>query len=76
MSKFIDFTRCLIFSILSFGISIHELVESKTVWNGDASIIKTIKSENDEIIDCYNIYRQPTFSGPLFRNHKIQVSYI
>ncbi|KAI3949031.1 hypothetical protein MKW98_021637 [Papaver atlanticum] len=73
MSNFINLTRCLIFSILSFGLSIHELVESKTVSNADASIIKTIKSNNGEIIDCYNIYRQPAFSSPLFRNHKIQM---
>ncbi|KAI3849395.1 hypothetical protein MKW92_036991 [Papaver armeniacum] len=73
MSKFINFTLWIIFSILSFGILTHELVEGKTISNPDASIIKTIESDNDEIIDCYDIYRQPALSNPLFRNHPIQM---
>ncbi|XP_026377666.1 uncharacterized protein LOC113271959 [Papaver somniferum] len=36
-------------------------------------IIKTIKVENDEIIDCYDIYRQPSLSHPLLCNHTIQM---
>ncbi|KAI3991859.1 hypothetical protein MKX01_012804 [Papaver californicum] len=38
------------------------------------TIIKTIKGDNEEIIDCYDIYKQPAFRNPLFQNHTIQSS--
>ncbi|KAI3874052.1 hypothetical protein MKX03_016381 [Papaver bracteatum] len=73
MSNFIDSDRCLIFIILSFGILVHQLVEGKTISNAHGSITKTIESDNDEIIDCYDIHRQPAFNNPLFHNHMIQL---
>ncbi|KAI3906057.1 hypothetical protein MKW92_019308 [Papaver armeniacum] len=69
MSKFIVFTLCLVLSILSFGV----FIDGTRISNADAPIIKTIKSENGEIIDCYDLHRQPAFSNPLFRDHVIQM---
>ncbi|XP_026436335.1 uncharacterized protein LOC113334212 [Papaver somniferum] len=73
MSNYTCFARSLIFTIISFGILMHEFVEGKTTSNTATSIIKTIKGDNREIIDCYDIYSQPAFNNPLLRNHKIQM---
>ncbi|KAI3876449.1 hypothetical protein MKW92_039878 [Papaver armeniacum] len=73
MLKFINFAFWIIFSILSFGILTHEIIVDETISNTNASIIKTIESDNDEIIDCYNIHKQHAFSNPLFHNHPIQM---
>ncbi|XXG45968.1 hypothetical protein AAC387_Pa02g0917 [Persea americana] len=35
--------------------------------------IKTIKSEDGDIIDCVDIYKQPAFDHPLLKNHTIQM---
>ncbi|KAK6914795.1 Neprosin, partial [Dillenia turbinata] len=35
--------------------------------------IKTIKSEDGDVIDCVNIYKQPAFDHPLLENHTIQM---
>ncbi|XP_026430584.1 uncharacterized protein LOC113327636 isoform X2 [Papaver somniferum] len=71
MSKFISFTHWLI--ILSILVS-EELVKGRTIPNSiNNEIIKSIKVENDEIIDCYDIYRQPSLNHPLLRNHTIQM---
>ncbi|XP_020518242.1 uncharacterized protein LOC110006600 [Amborella trichopoda] len=37
--------------------------------------IKTIKSEDGDVIDCVDIYKQPAFDNPLLRNHTIQVLF-
>ncbi|KAI3956860.1 hypothetical protein MKX01_000894 [Papaver californicum] len=37
------------------------------------SILKTIESENGEIIDCFDIYKQPAFDHPMLHNHTIQM---
>ncbi|KAF2552488.1 hypothetical protein F2Q68_00036710 [Brassica cretica] len=34
--------------------------------------LKTIKSEDGDIIDCVDIYKQHAFDHPALRNHKIQ----
>ncbi|XP_026419913.1 uncharacterized protein LOC113315885 [Papaver somniferum] len=48
--------------------------EGKRISNAvNKSIIKTIKVETNEIIDCYDIYRQPSLNHPLLCNHKIQM---
>ncbi|XP_022714533.1 uncharacterized protein LOC111274162 [Durio zibethinus] len=41
--------------------------------------IKTIQSEDGNVIDCVDIYKQPAFDHPLLKNHTIQMkpnSYI
>ncbi|XP_018482156.1 uncharacterized protein LOC108853209 isoform X1 [Raphanus sativus] len=35
--------------------------------------LKTIKSEDGDIIDCVDIYKQHAFDHPALRNHKIQM---
>ncbi|XP_024007536.1 uncharacterized protein LOC18012160 isoform X2 [Eutrema salsugineum] len=35
--------------------------------------LKTIKSEDGDIIDCVNIHKQHAFDHPALRNHKIQM---
>ncbi|BAT15752.1 Os12g0131750 [Oryza sativa Japonica Group] len=39
-------------------------------------IIKTIESECGDIIDCVDIYKQPSLKNPLLKDHKILVLYI
>ncbi|XP_057440235.1 uncharacterized protein LOC130732141 [Lotus japonicus] len=34
--------------------------------------VKTIKSEDGDIIDCIDIYKQPAFDHPVLKNHTIQ----
>ncbi|KAL6002945.1 hypothetical protein ACLOJK_023167 [Asimina triloba] len=38
-----------------------------------AATIKTIKLEDEDIIDCVDIYKQPAFDHPALRNHTIQM---
>ncbi|XP_043717901.1 uncharacterized protein LOC122665833 [Telopea speciosissima] len=35
--------------------------------------LKTIRTEEGDILDCVDIYKQPVFSHPLLKDHKIQV---
>ncbi|RWR73616.1 hypothetical protein CKAN_00191200 [Cinnamomum micranthum f. kanehirae] len=35
--------------------------------------VKSIKSEDGDIIDCVDIFKQPAFDHPLLKNHTIQV---
>ncbi|XVF25079.1 hypothetical protein REPUB_Repub13aG0182900 [Reevesia pubescens] len=35
--------------------------------------IKTIQSEDGDVIDCVDIYKQPAFNHPLLSNHTIQM---
>ncbi|CAK7353078.1 unnamed protein product [Dovyalis caffra] len=37
------------------------------------SAVKTIKSEDGDIIDCVDIYKQPAFDHPALKNHTIQM---
>ncbi|KAI3945132.1 hypothetical protein MKW92_039539 [Papaver armeniacum] len=71
MSTFIELT-CWFF-ILAIFVN-ERLVEGKTTIEAvNKAIIKTIKVENAEIIDCYDIYRQPSLNHPLLCNHTIQM---
>ncbi|XP_020412965.1 uncharacterized protein LOC18790036 [Prunus persica] len=36
--------------------------------------VKTIQSEDGDIIDCIDIYKQPAFDHPALRNHTIQMA--
>ncbi|KAK9757471.1 hypothetical protein RND81_01G164500 [Saponaria officinalis] len=40
---------------------------------GSKGIFKTIKGENGEVIDCVDIYKQPSFAHPLMLDHIIQL---
>ncbi|KAJ8637114.1 hypothetical protein MRB53_011381 [Persea americana] len=35
--------------------------------------VKTIKSEDGDIVDCVDIYKQPSLDHPLLKNHTIQM---
>ncbi|XP_039014612.1 uncharacterized protein LOC120144651 [Hibiscus syriacus] len=35
--------------------------------------VKTIQSEDGDIIDCVDIYKQPSFDHPALKNHVIQM---
>ncbi|KAI3883505.1 hypothetical protein MKX03_010518 [Papaver bracteatum] len=72
MSKFINSACWLLFpTIFIFVILIQVgLIDGRTISN--TRIIKTIKVDKDEIIDCYDIYKQPSLNHPLLRNHTIQ----
>ena len=35
-----------------------------------------IQGEDGDIIDCVDIYQQPAFEHPFFKNHTIQVSLL
>ncbi|KAI5336883.1 hypothetical protein L3X38_016152 [Prunus dulcis] len=37
------------------------------------SVLKTIKGEGDDLIDCVDIYKQPALNHPLIKNHTIQL---
>ncbi|RZC69846.1 hypothetical protein C5167_032974 [Papaver somniferum] len=50
------------------------LIEGRTTTKAvNKAIIKTIKVENAETIDCFDIYRQPSLNHPLLCNHTIQM---
>ncbi|RZC54762.1 hypothetical protein C5167_013619 [Papaver somniferum] len=61
--------------ILILTIFVKEgLVEERTTRRAiNKNIIKTIKVEKAEIINCYDIYRQPSLNHPLLHNHTIQI---
>ncbi|GMI82113.1 hypothetical protein like AT2G44220 [Hibiscus trionum] len=48
------------------SISSHKTIEH-------TEAIKTIQSENGDIIDCVDIYKQPAFNHLLLKNHTIQM---
>ncbi|KAI3868959.1 hypothetical protein MKX03_003330 [Papaver bracteatum] len=74
MAKFMDMAQKLLSILLILVVLIHELVDGKTIMKAsNKTIVKTIKGDNDEIIDCYDIYKQPVFNDPLFHNHSIQI---
>ncbi|XP_026460683.1 uncharacterized protein LOC113361762 [Papaver somniferum] len=76
MSKFIvSVSQPLVLAILIFIIlTPKELVDGRTISNVvTQAIIKTIKVNKDEIIDCYDIYKQPSLNHPSLRNHTIQI---
>ncbi|RZC92072.1 hypothetical protein C5167_027962, partial [Papaver somniferum] len=50
------------------------LIDGRTISNAvNKGIIKTIKVDKGEIIDCYDIYKQPSLNHPSLRNHTIQM---
>ncbi|KAI3866881.1 hypothetical protein MKX03_027114 [Papaver bracteatum] len=74
MSKFIKFINLTHWLLILTILISEESVEGRTIPNSmSTGIIKTIKAENDEIIDCYDIYRQPSLNHPLLHNHTIQM---
>ncbi|WOK96888.1 hypothetical protein Cni_G05596 [Canna indica] len=69
---------CLTFLLLvcgkrnTFSMEKELLVEDKLKLLNRPSV-KTIQSEDGDIIDCVDIYKQPAFDHPLLRNHIIEM---
>ncbi|KAI3933651.1 hypothetical protein MKW92_014152 [Papaver armeniacum] len=76
MPKFIVSVNCLLILVvlLSAILIPWELVDGITVSKSvNKVIMKTIKVDEDEIIDCYDIYKQPSLNHPSLHNHQIQM---
>ncbi|XP_026400684.1 uncharacterized protein LOC113296596 [Papaver somniferum] len=77
MAKFMDITHSALSIMLVLVVLIHELVDGRTIQKAsNNAIIKTIKGDNGEIFDCYDVYKQPILNNPLFHNHKIQYAMV
>ncbi|KAK6776660.1 hypothetical protein RDI58_027661 [Solanum bulbocastanum] len=42
-------------------------------WGENGLTIKSIQSEDGDVIDCVDIYEQPALYHPALKNHKIQL---
>ncbi|KAI3882681.1 hypothetical protein MKX03_031541 [Papaver bracteatum] len=74
MAKLIGLSRSLLLAFLILVVLIHESVEGRTIAKAsNKAIIKTLKGDNDEIIDCYDVYKQPSLNNPLLQNQTIQM---
>ncbi|KAI3896030.1 hypothetical protein MKW92_042305 [Papaver armeniacum] len=71
MSNFIGLTCWLL--MLTIIINAKLIEGRMTLDAANKAIIKTIKVENNEIIDCYDIHKQPSLDHPLLHNHRVQV---
>ncbi|KAI3902180.1 hypothetical protein MKW92_020938 [Papaver armeniacum] len=71
MAKFVGFACWIL--MLTILIN-EELLEGRTILNVvNNTIIKSIKVSFNDIIDCYDVYRQPSLNHPLLSNHTIQM---
>ncbi|KAI3862098.1 hypothetical protein MKX03_007321 [Papaver bracteatum] len=70
MLKITELTCWILILTLFVKVVVEGRTSVKTVNN---AIIKTIKVEKAEVIDCYDIYRQPSLNHPLLYNHTIQM---
>ncbi|XP_042484249.1 uncharacterized protein LOC122064587 [Macadamia integrifolia] len=86
MSRGLRLKEKNIFWGMFFIILIHGIVDGKLI-NREKLIeinkklkqinrpaVKSIQSEDGDIIDCVDIYKQPAFDHPALKNHTIQVS--
>ncbi|XP_062098507.1 protein neprosin-like [Humulus lupulus] len=56
---------------MSFCMLLSTATDQK-VGTKTSHILKTIQSEDGDIIDCIEVYKQPAFDHPALRNHTIQ----
>ncbi|VVB17154.1 unnamed protein product [Arabis nemorensis] len=68
---FLTFAIVCVFYNGVYGRASQEIDMILTTLNKPA--LKTIKSEDGDIIDCVDIYKQPAFDHPDLKNHKIQM---
>ncbi|KAK4761842.1 hypothetical protein SAY87_029726 [Trapa incisa] len=47
---------------------------SHNLSSGHRHAVRSIRSEDGDVIDCINIYKQPAFDHPALRNHAIQMA--
>ncbi|KAK9923540.1 hypothetical protein M0R45_031952 [Rubus argutus] len=64
------FILVVTFFILSEGFVDCRRIETAEHMN---SVIKTIKGDGGDMIDCVDIYKQPALNHPLLKNHTIQL---
>ncbi|KAK7410120.1 hypothetical protein VNO78_00656 [Psophocarpus tetragonolobus] len=78
------FAMLLLWVLFGSSIILHLHVEAKVSSRLEREIeaklkqlnkpaVKTIKSEDGDIIDCVNIYDQPAFDHPALKNHTIKM---
>ncbi|KAF4360741.1 hypothetical protein F8388_011462 [Cannabis sativa] len=58
-------------STASYSSTLQPKADTKTI---NSHMIKTIQSEDGDIIDCIDLYKQPAFDHPALRNHTIQMA--
>ncbi|KAF8407129.1 hypothetical protein HHK36_006254 [Tetracentron sinense] len=89
MATIIEFVRCVLLSVVIAFVLLsvliartlsHGFVEGRrNIEVKDRELVrhkaavKSIESEDGDVIDCVDIYKQPAFDHPLLKNHKIQM---
>ncbi|CAI9093615.1 OLC1v1029162C1 [Oldenlandia corymbosa var. corymbosa] len=69
-------------AVLSFQTALFLIIGHVVLGNqleaASDAVIKSIQSEDGDVIDCVDIYKQPALNHPALRNHKIQMepSYV
>ncbi|PRQ51216.1 putative neprosin [Rosa chinensis] len=66
-------TFFLVVTFFILGKGFVDCRRIKTVENNNP-IIKSIKGDEGDVIDCIDIYKQPALSHPLLKNHTIQLN--
>ncbi|XP_049380134.1 uncharacterized protein LOC125844831 isoform X5 [Solanum stenotomum] len=57
------------------AILLLEIITFATlVWGENGLAIKSIQSEDGDVIDCIDIFKQPALYHPALKNHKIQMT--
>ncbi|WVZ20127.1 hypothetical protein V8G54_007449 [Vigna mungo] len=67
------FALCIRFNVQAKPLSTVETEIEAKLKQLNKPAVKTIKSEDGDIIDCVNIYDQPAFDHPALKNHTIKV---
>ncbi|XP_035831044.1 uncharacterized protein LOC110876003 isoform X2 [Helianthus annuus] len=79
----LSFGICFCYSVTCGGVedtstsrsnSLNETTTTKTTYSTNHNKVKSILSEDGDVIDCVDIYKQPAFNHPALRNHIIQMS--
>ncbi|KAK6249001.1 hypothetical protein QUC31_020566 [Theobroma cacao] len=56
------------------GLARQKILEGRKGSNHGRHAVKSIQSEDGDIIDCIDIYKQPALDHPALRNHIIQMT--
>ncbi|KAF8407130.1 hypothetical protein HHK36_006255 [Tetracentron sinense] len=85
MATIIEFTHCILLSVVIAHALSHGSVEGRRIIDmkdrelarRKAAAIKSIESEDGDVTDCVDMYKQPAvFDHPLLKNHKIQYAAV
>ncbi|XP_027083113.1 protein neprosin-like [Coffea arabica] len=68
------FVLMLQITLAVIGRGVLEKSSSSKQNFGPEFAVKCIQSEDGDVIDCIDIYKQPAFKHPALRNHKIQMT--